>query len=1105
VPSQIARFTITRYLGEGAFGRVYQAEDPLLKRTVALKVAKPEQLSGEKRVERFQREARAAANLLHPHIVAVFDSGQDGPLHYIASAFVPGRSLADVLAETTESGKRLDLREAVQIVRKLAEALAYAHEQGVVHRDVKPGNVMLREDGQPLLMDFGLAARNDETERLTMAGQFMGTPEYTSPEQWRGEAQPASDQYSLGCLMFELLTGEKPFSGGSSEHYLMLHTQMVPSSPRKVRPDLPRDLETICLKCLEKEPRLRYRDCQALADDLRRWLEDEPVTARRVGVAGRAMKWARRSPLLASLVATTVLALVGGTVVSMYFAFDAREKEKRADTKKREANAALAEVEENLAVGLLRPLGHFTDEARLNDFELEALEELASLPRERDPVRLLFVERALETEGTIGQLDRRLEEAVIAAVGLRLDLRDEALRVVGGRLRETKTPTSARVACARLAAALGLEDPLIAKDAVDVLLSEMTRTKDENRFRALSTAFAVLSAKLTPQSYAAVAGQLAGVVNKTSDPDVVRKFSEMVADRASAVPPVEDDCLACALGERVIKLADRTGRSDALLTLSRAFKYLTDARALEGTHESAPALGVLIIKAVGRSPSRDDAHRLSEAMKALSGTISATEAANLSKSIVSVAEETKNGHALLATSRVFVVLSRELAPVERGKLAAALAGRILDVTGKTTNNEALDLLRESFAAVVPKLVPTDAAALAGQVRDLAQATTYRELVRTLSEMHAALSVKLDRANAEKIAAALGNKIARGLVTAPPGDLLALARAFAAISGQLAPSVTDKLAISSSKEIASYLDKARDVSDLLALSEAFAIDSRKLPAPEAATIAAKLGKQLLESADSPGLPEPDTEGPILINQRFAPVLRARALALTFLTGHLVPAQTTKLAIALAKQVADETSNATTPEDLRALSEAVTALSGKLPPAERNRLVVALGNQIVAKAVSTTASSSLAELSEAFVPLVPHFSRESGRNATVVLASCLVRTLHQQRDNSTTPALEKLCALLSPEHLVDLLKQPGCVEPGRTVILNRLGRHFSRDFRNTWELAAFAERLYPALDCFSPLRCERKTPQSRRRAATASGAALEAGSSTDASAAPTMFGD
>jgi tRNA A-37 threonylcarbamoyl transferase component Bud32 len=312
-PSRLGRFEITRYLGEGVFGRVYEAHDPLLRRTVALKVAKPEQLGGQKRVERFQREARAAANHQHPHIVAVFDSGSEDGFHYIASAFVPGRSLAAILEELPK-GKTLELREAVQIVRKLAEALGYAHKQGVVHRDVKPGNVMLRDDGEPMLMDFGLAARRDETEKLTVAGQFMGTPEYTAPEQWRGAAASASDQYSLGCLLFELLTGERPFAGASIEHFLMLHTQVPAPSPRKDRVDLPQDLETVTLKCLEKEPARRYRDCQALADDLRRWLEGEAVRARQPGLMERLGRWTRRNPVVAGLLSAIVLLTVSALV-----------------------------------------------------------------------------------------------------------------------------------------------------------------------------------------------------------------------------------------------------------------------------------------------------------------------------------------------------------------------------------------------------------------------------------------------------------------------------------------------------------------------------------------------------------------------------------------------------------------------------------------------------------------------------------------------------------------------------------------------------------------------------------------------------------------------
>ena len=312
LPERVGRFEVKKLLGEGVFGRVYEAYDPQLKRTVALKVAKPEQLASPRRVERFLREAQAAARLIHPNIVAFFETGQDGPSHYIASAFVPGKPLDAVLAGLPE-GQTLPLTQAVLIVRKLAEALAHAHQQGVVHRDVKPANVLWREDGEPLLTDFGLASRADETEKLTQAGGFLGTVEYAAPEQWHGQAEASSDQYSLGVLLFELLAGRLPFVGSSTDHYLLLHTQMAAPSPRRFRPQLPRDLETVCLKCLEKEPGKRYRDCGELANDLRRFLDGEPTSARPLGPVERLGRWVGKNPLVASLSAAILLLLVSAT------------------------------------------------------------------------------------------------------------------------------------------------------------------------------------------------------------------------------------------------------------------------------------------------------------------------------------------------------------------------------------------------------------------------------------------------------------------------------------------------------------------------------------------------------------------------------------------------------------------------------------------------------------------------------------------------------------------------------------------------------------------------------------------------------------------------
>ena len=256
MPARVGRFEVKRFVGKGGFGRVYEADDPVLKRRVALKIPLPERADTPEKVQRFQREAQSAAQLQHPHIVAVFDSGQDGPHHYIASAFVEGDPLDKLIRDNP---KGVAAKKAAGIVRKLAEALAYAHKKGMVHRDVKPGNVMLSADGEPLLMDFGLASRSEPgEERLTQGQAAMGSPPYMAPEQGRGDAVEASDQYSLGVTLYELLTGRLPFDGGDPVQFRVLHEMEAPPSLRSIRKDLPRDLEAVCLKCLEKEPCKRY-------------------------------------------------------------------------------------------------------------------------------------------------------------------------------------------------------------------------------------------------------------------------------------------------------------------------------------------------------------------------------------------------------------------------------------------------------------------------------------------------------------------------------------------------------------------------------------------------------------------------------------------------------------------------------------------------------------------------------------------------------------------------------------------------------------------------------------------------------------------------------
>jgi WD40 repeat protein len=374
-PARIGRFVVRSRLGAGAFGTVYRAWDPQLEREVALKVPQATVLDSPKRVERFLREAKAAAGLHHPAIVPVYDAGEDGEVRYIASAFIEGKPLAGAIDE-----QGMDCQRAACIVAVLAEALGYAHLLGIVHRDVKPANIMLDAEDRPHLMDFGLAARLESTEKLTHEGAVLGTPSYMAPEQaagQQGEAKPESDQYALGVVLYELLTGRTPFEGPPPiVLFNVLHTE--PPPPRSLRKDIPRDLETICLKAMAKRPEDRYADSQAFGEDLQRWLEGEPIRARRLGVGERFVRWCRREPKLAAasgLVALSLLILVlavGVTGIRYYRDLLADETAEHNQTREK-----LEETEEGLGKAKADLDEEKTGHARTRrDFNLEFLNQV---------------------------------------------------------------------------------------------------------------------------------------------------------------------------------------------------------------------------------------------------------------------------------------------------------------------------------------------------------------------------------------------------------------------------------------------------------------------------------------------------------------------------------------------------------------------------------------------------------------------------------------------------------------------------------------------------------------------------------------------------------
>jgi WD40 repeat protein/serine/threonine protein kinase len=376
LPRTLGHFEIRRELGRGAFGVVFLAHDPHLRRDVALKVPRPDAVFTPDLRERFLREARAAAALDHPNIVAVHDAGTAGPVCYIASAYCSGLSLAEWLRQQEQA---VPARQAARIVAALAQAVQHAHGRGIVHRDLKPGNVLLAppaggdaqpdtEPGEnrlgftPKVTDFGLAkvlAAEPSTDGLpptsvadmhTQTGAIIGTPNYMAPEQAGGKGRqvgPAADIYALGAILYELLTGRPPFRGESALETLEQVRCQEPTAPRRLRPRLPRELETICLKSLDKEPARRYASAAEMGADLECFLAGRPIRARPSSFWQKGWKWSKRRPAVAGLTLLVFLSAALGSTGVLWKWLEA-ERAWRAEAEQRtETEAALARLQES--------------------------------------------------------------------------------------------------------------------------------------------------------------------------------------------------------------------------------------------------------------------------------------------------------------------------------------------------------------------------------------------------------------------------------------------------------------------------------------------------------------------------------------------------------------------------------------------------------------------------------------------------------------------------------------------------------------------------------------------------------------------------------------
>ena len=315
-------YELLEQIGRGGQGVVFRARQKSLNRTVALKIIGLGQWATKAHLKRFRLEAEAAARLEHPGIVPIHEVGERDGSCYFSMKFVEGGQLDEVAKR-----EPMPIRQAVELIAKVARTVHYAHEHGILHRDIKPGNILLDAKGEPHLTDFGLARLVESESSVTHTLDVLGTPSYMAPEQAVGNnaaVSSATDVYGLGAVLYQLLTGQPPFAGGTTYETIKLLLDTEPRQPRLLNPKIDRDLSTICLKCLEKDPKRRYSSALALAEDLERWLKHEPIQARRTGVFARGKKWVRRNPSIA-VMAAMLLALAVPLAVMVWKSEFARQ------------------------------------------------------------------------------------------------------------------------------------------------------------------------------------------------------------------------------------------------------------------------------------------------------------------------------------------------------------------------------------------------------------------------------------------------------------------------------------------------------------------------------------------------------------------------------------------------------------------------------------------------------------------------------------------------------------------------------------------------------------------------------------------------------------
>ena len=431
LPRAFGEYELLEEIAHGGMGIVYRARQKSLDRIVAVKLLQFGSLSSAEYVKRFRAEASAAASLQHPNIVSVHEVGVHEGQHYLVMNFVNGPPLSRLAGQGP-----LPAKTAAAYLECIAEAVHCAHEHGILHRDLKPSNVLIDENNRPQVTDFGLAKRMDGESSLTLSGQVLGSPNYMPPEQAsaeHGKVTRRSDVYGLGAILYHLLTGRPPFQTASLNEAIQQVTQVEPVAPRLLNPSVPVDLETICLKCLEKETGRRYPTAQMVADELCRFLNGESIQARPVGMLERFWRWCRRKPLVASLCAVTAAAIVGGLFVSWVGFMAAKAQSEAAERSARTASRVSEVLLELIAAA--EPASGKTSgaavRAMLDHFSTGLEEKLAGEPEVEALVRTAIASAYLECYESVKASNHLSHALDLLGTQIKLDSM-EAARIFQG-------------------------------------------------------------------------------------------------------------------------------------------------------------------------------------------------------------------------------------------------------------------------------------------------------------------------------------------------------------------------------------------------------------------------------------------------------------------------------------------------------------------------------------------------------------------------------------------------------------------------------------------------------------------------------------------------